>query len=146
MEENKMKKNIKKEIEKIMSFEKTTELMKTVCEDLLDKETDEEIENYIGDILNGGCENGTVSMLIYYSDTAEFYKKHKHEINKMLYEIFENYGSSDPKDLFGGKWDEEDPLVLDIYNQNLLAWFGFEETTREIAEKINLQSISFNND
>ena len=38
-----------------------------------------------------------------------------------------------PSDLFGDKWDKEDPLAQDICNQNLLAWFGFEETLRKIA-------------
>ena len=39
-----------------------------------------------------------------------------------------------PIDLFGNKWDKEDMLAIDIYNQNLLAWFGFEETLRRIGQ------------
>lgn len=35
--------------------------------------------------------------------------------------------------MFGDKWDEEDPLAQNTFNQNLLAWFGFEETLREVA-------------
>ena len=38
-----------------------------------------------------------------------------------------------PSELFGEKWDKEDPLAQDDYNQNLLAWFGFEETLRNIG-------------
>lgn len=38
-------------------------------------------------------------------------------------------------DLFGERWDSEDPLATDTYNQNLLAWFGFEETLRIIGMK-----------
>ena len=38
-----------------------------------------------------------------------------------------------PSELFGDKWDKEDPLAQDDYNQNLLAWFGFEETLRNIG-------------
>ena len=38
-----------------------------------------------------------------------------------------------PPALFGEKWDKEDPLAQDDFNQNLLAWFGFEETLRNIA-------------
>jgi hypothetical protein len=37
--------------------------------------------------------------------------------------------------LFGDKWDKTDPLARDSGNQNLLAWFGFEETARMIAGK-----------
>ena len=35
--------------------------------------------------------------------------------------------------MFGESWDKEDPLAIDIHNQNLLAWFGFEEALRNIA-------------
>ena len=38
-----------------------------------------------------------------------------------------------PSDLFGNKWDKEDPLAQDTYNQSLLAWFGFEETLTNIG-------------
>ncbi len=37
-------------------------------------------------------------------------------------------------ELFGKKWDAEDPLATDDFNQNLLAWFGFEETLRNLAQ------------
>ena len=37
------------------------------------------------------------------------------------------------KDLFGKNWDDEDPLILYTHSQNLLAWFGFEETLRNIG-------------
>ena len=40
-----------------------------------------------------------------------------------------------PSELFGDKWDNEDPLAIDYYNQNLLAWFGFEETMRNLAKE-----------
>ena len=85
------------------------------------------------DVLHYGCQSGVVSHLIYYSDTTKYYTKHKEEINKLLSETLWECGINDPKDLFGNKWDNEDPLAFDIPNQNLLAWFGFEETMRNIA-------------
>ena len=45
----------------------------------------------------------------------------------------EQTGIHSPKELFGSKWDNEDPLAIEDYNQNLLAWFGFEETLRNIG-------------
>ena len=42
-------------------------------------------------------------------------------------------GLYSPTELFGDKWDKEDPLAQDDFNQNLLAWFGFEETLRNIG-------------
>lgn len=89
--------------------------------------------NIFKDVLYYGCQSGTVGFLIYYSDTQRFYKQYKSEINRLLYEAFGGIGSHDPKHLFGEKWDEEDPLAEDCYNQNLLAWFGFEETLRDLG-------------
>lgn len=89
--------------------------------------------NIFKDVLYYGCQSGTVGFLIYYSDTKRFYKQYKTEINRLLYEVFGGIGSHDPKHLFGDKWDEEDPLAEDCYNQNLLAWFGFEETLRDLG-------------
>lgn len=85
------------------------------------------------DVLYHGCQSGTVGFLIYYSDTVRFYKRYKTEIDTLLYELMEDTGLHAPSELFGDKWDKEDPLANDVYNQNLLAWFGFEETMRSIG-------------
>ena len=85
------------------------------------------------DVLHYGCQSGIVGELIYYSDTVRFYKQYRQEINELLYRLMEEMGSYAPSDLFGDKWDKEDPLAQDTYNQNLLAWFGFEETLRNIG-------------
>ena len=85
------------------------------------------------DVLHYGCQSGIVGELIYYSDTVRFYKQYRQEINELLYRLMEEMGSYAPYDLFGDKWDKEDPLAQDDYNQNLLAWFGFEETLRAIG-------------
>ena len=85
------------------------------------------------DVLNYGCQSGIVGELIYYSDTVRFYKQYKEEINGLLYDAMNGTGIYSPSELFGNKWDKEDPLAQDTYNQNLLAWFGFEETLRNIG-------------
>ena len=90
------------------------------------------------DVLNYGCQSGAVGFLIYYSDTIAFYKQYRDEINELLYCLMDGTGLYSMKDLFGNKWDEEDPLALEDYNQNLLAWFGFEETLRNIARNFEL--------
>ena len=86
-----------------------------------------------------GCQSGIVGELIYYADTVRFYKQYRQEINELLYRIMEEMGSYAPADLFGDKWDKEDPLAQDTYNQNLLAWFGFEETLRAVG--YNFESL-----
>lgn len=91
------------------------------------------------DVLYYGCQSGAVGFLIYYSDTTRFYKQYKSEIDTLLYETMESTGLYAPTQLFGDKWDKEDPLANDDYNQNLLAWFGFEETLRNIG--VNFEEL-----
>lgn len=87
------------------------------------------------DVLYHGCQSGVVGFLIWYTDTTRFYKQYKSEIDTLLYEVMESTGLYSPTQLFGDKWDKEDPLANSDYNQNLLAWFGFEETLRNIGNK-----------
>ena len=89
--------------------------------------------NIFKDVLYHGCQSGMVGFLIYYSDTVRFYKQYRQEIDDLLYEMMEETGLYAPTELFGKKWDKEDPLGRDDYNQNLLAWFGFEETLRKLG-------------
>lgn len=91
------------------------------------------------DVLHYGCQSGIVGELIYYSDTVRFYKQYRQEINELLYRLMAGTGSYAPSDLFGDKWNKEDPLAQDDYNQNLLAWFGFEETLRAVG--YNFESL-----
>jgi len=78
--------------------------------------------------------NLQVGFLIYYHNTVAFYKKYQDEINKLLSDAMNDSGLYDLSELFGDKWDKEDPLIRDCSNQNLLAWFGFEETLRNIGQ------------
>ena len=96
---------------------------------------DDGYEGAFKDLFYGGCESGMVSDLIYYSDTVKFYKKHRREIHELLRETMEGTGAKSPADLFGDKWERDDPMADDTNNQNLLAWFGFEEAARILASK-----------
>lgn len=97
-----------------------------------------EIKGVLLDLVQGGCASGMVSHLIYYVDTIVFYNTHQSEINELLAETATNSGIQ-PAELFGDKWDKNDPLALGEHNQNLLAWFGFEETAQQIAQKLNIE-------
>jgi len=90
------------------------------------------------DVLHYGCVSGMVGFLIYYSDTIPFYKKHQDEINEMLHEFMWEIGSYNPKDVFGKNWDEEDPLCIETHNQNLMAWYGFEEALRKVGRNFEV--------
>lgn len=85
------------------------------------------------DVLEHGCISGIVGSLIYYSDTVPFYQEHKEEINEMLYNTLEGMGNHSLPELFGDNWYKDDPLAIYDENQNLLAWFGFEEMLRKIG-------------
>ena len=76
-----------------------------------------------------------IGSLIYYDDTTKFFENYKEEINDILSEHINDSGLS-INELFGNKYDNDDPLNLDYSNQNLLAWFGFEETSNKLYEEI----------
>ena len=121
-------KNIKKE--------SNSKLTKEVCNYVIDRWHDYDNKRHIfTDVLNYGCQSGVVGSLIYYSDTVAFYNRHKEKINNLLYVEMSACGIYSPSDLFGDKWDKEDMLCIDTFNQNLLAWFGFEETLRNIGRE-----------
>lgn len=119
---------------KIIKRKADNELTKRVCDYVIDEWNDYNDKKHIfTDVLYHGCQSGMVGFLIWYSDTTAFYKKYIEEINTLLYNVQSSTGLYGMKDLFGKKWDEEDPLAIEDYNQNLLAWFGFEETLRNIG-------------
>ena len=96
---------------------------------------DESFIKGMEDLQKYGCISGMISSLIYYDDTNKFYDKYKNEINELLGNLIEGTGLS-IQELFGDKFDNEDPLVLDYSNKNLLAWFGFEETANSLYEQV----------
>ena len=111
-------------------------LTRRVCNYVIDRWGDYSDKKHIfTDVLHYGCQSGVVGELIYYSDTVRFYKQYRQEINELLYDMMNETGLYAPSELFGDKWDKEDPVAQDTYNQNLLAWFGFEETLRNIGYK-----------
>lgn len=111
-------------------------LTESVTDYILDKwdEYDDK-KNIVTDVLEHGCQSGIVGSLIYYDDTTAYYEANKNAINGLLYETMDECGIYDLSKLFGDKWDKEDPLAIDVLNQNLLAWFGFEETMRKVARE-----------
>ena len=80
----------------------------------------------------GGCQSGMVCGLISYIDTVLFFQRNKEEINVLLATLKEETGDEILPILRG--YDDEDPLCLETNNQNLLAWFGFEEVAGTLQE------------
>lgn len=89
------------------------------------------------DLFEGGCQAGTVSELIYYCDTIKFYKKHQAEIGEMLGQACEESGLA-PAQLLRD-FLSDDPMAVETQNQNLLAWFGFEEAARMVCDRAGIE-------
>lgn len=82
-----------------------------VIEDILDAHaTNEEIDSYITNVINYGCESGIVTSLIYYKDTDEFFIKYHNEI----FELLNDYKEA---------WDSYPQIDLD---SNTLAWWAYQ--------------------
>lgn len=97
------------------------------------KESDEP-EVIYHDLEVSGCSGGLVSNLIYHEDILAFFEKHKHIINKMLADLISDLDGLSPAEIFDD-WDREDPLALEKFNQNTLAWFGFEQGGRLMVNR-----------
>lgn len=98
----------------------------------------ENVQEILGNLQNG-CSSGIVSHLIYFSDTVKFFKKYKSDIATLLGDTMNQMGASGPAEIFGNIWDSSDPLASETNNQNLLAWFAFEETAFQLANKNGIE-------
>ena len=100
---------------------------------------DDGAKGVFNDLMQGGCQSGYVTHLIYYRNAVRFYKRHQWEIDVMLRDLLDDCGGS-PAELFKrAGWDDADPLAREDQNQNILAWFGFEETARKLYETARIQ-------
>ena len=122
-------------IEKIKS-ETSNRLVNRVCRYIISNwEYYDDKKDIFLSIMHDGCKSGACRDLIYYGQTKRFYEDYKHEINELVYKSdYDNLA-----DLLGSDWDVHDPLALEEDNQNLLAWFGFEETLINIAIKFGIE-------
>jgi hypothetical protein len=84
--------------------------------------------------LSHGCSSGIVEHLIYTSACVRFYRRFMSEIDKMYGEVVKEFGP----DFKLNPWDDDDPLAREDMNKNTLAWFGFEETARNLANRAEL--------
>lgn len=111
---------MKEKIEQLIK-ESENDLELYVLEDLKDQD---DPEGYLKDLLSHGCQSGMVSGLIYYTDTKAFYIKYIDEIEELKEEMEDSLG---------------EPLKIGTPMYNWLAWFGYEETARKIADKLGLE-------
>ena len=122
-------------VEKIKN-ETNNKLTKWVCDYIIRKwDNFDDKKDIFLDVMKYGCKSGACRDLVYHEQTIRFYNTYKYEISKLIYlSDYDNLA-----DLFGSDWDTYDPLALEEDNQNLLAWFGFEETLTNIAVKFGIE-------
>lgn len=101
-----------------------TPLKRVVIESLLDQD---DIKSYMSDILKYGCISGSVNGLIYFDDTKAFALKYFDDIVELYQCLADHLGN-----------DISNPM-LDNNPLNWLAWFGYEETVRELANELKLE-------
>lgn len=82
----------------------------------------EDCEAYLGDILRGGCQNGVISELIYYKDVYPFFQEYYLEIQELVLETQDEYGT----------------ITLQADIQSHLTWLAVEKVASTIASKLEL--------
>jgi hypothetical protein len=114
---------IRKQLQLILDTERN-ELVRYVVESILNINTeDDEIQNYVKDVLQYGCVSGIVGELIYYNDTHAFYDRFYDEIEDLRLEYLQQ--GFNILDLIGNS---------DLKNK--MAWIAYEETIRQIADEL----------
>jgi hypothetical protein len=132
--------------DKLKELAKGNDLKSYVANWILEKSQDYDqydertaIEGVLNDLFVGGCQSGIVSELIYYADTTAFYDKYEDVIWELLERQAEELGHSTPLELissFNGAKDVGNNTQF----KNLLAWYAFEETAREISYELEIEA------
>lgn len=89
------------------------------------------LKEVIEDVNQYGCQSGYIREMIWFSDTTKFFNTHREEIAELIETINDEIGTNILTEL--KDFIQEDPLCFEPHNKNLLAWFAFEEVTREIG-------------
>lgn len=87
---------------------------------------------YLQDVLNHGCVSGTVSSLIYYSDTEKFHDEYEDEIDSRIEEYLENTGEKFSDLVATINFDAWDIAQL----KNWKAWFAYEFVASNINRSL----------
>ena len=108
--------------EKMLEMEKESEGIKLfILNDLLNFDNDEEIKDYISDVLQYGCQSGIVTSLIYTKDTKNFVKTYLNECLEILDNVIQEIGKPS--------------FTID---SNSIAWLSYEETLKNLVMELDL--------
>ena len=91
------------------------------------------------DLFHGGCASGIVGELIPTVNCVKFFQRYRRDISALLAELIDSTGEGIETLFRNDVWDKTDPLAHESSNRNLLAWFGFEEAARMLADRQEIE-------
>lgn len=146
-----------KETRKIIAEMKTNRLAKRVIAEIVSDSKDHDGENMqerllsrLNDISHGG-QSGTISSLIYYTDTNKFFRTYKKEIVELAEQTADELGEqvlemvagfngldkqftqSEVAKVLYGNWQETDYHKM---VSNYLAWFAYETIAYNLQSQL----------
>ena len=109
---------------KLEEAKEINEVRDYVIDDILEYDSDEEMEARIKDLVTHGCSGGSVCGLIYYVDTHKFFDKYYEDIQEIINEYKDSTG------------------IFPEYKgdmKNWYAWFAFEQEAFNLANELDIE-------
>ena len=119
-------------------------MYKWVIDDVMDSDIssydgdsmDEKLKSRLEEIVEHGCQSGTVGSLIYYTDTVKFFDNFNDEIYDMVEDIF---GAESVLEMLQRHCELIDIVMGADIVKNYLAWMAYEVTCSNILD--NIESV-----
>lgn len=120
-----------------------TKLEKAVAHWILDRADDYggDPAGPLKDLFYGGCASGMVGELIATHDCVSFYERHQRDIWTLAIDQADAMGDANVFAMLGAVASGPNVGCMGDYDQvaNFLAWFGFEETARILADRVGYE-------
>ena len=116
-------------------------MYKWIIDDVMDSDIsgyngdtfDEKLKSRLEEITEHGCQSGTVSSLIYYTDTVKFFDNFNDEIYDMVEDVF---GAESTLEMLQRHCELIDIVMGADTVKNYLAWMAYEVTCSNILDSI----------
>lgn len=116
-------------------------MYKWVIDDVMDSDIsgyngdtfDEKLKSRLEEITEHGCQSGTVSSLIYYTDTVKFFDNFNDEIYDMVEDVF---GAESTLEMLQRHCELIDIIMGADTVKNYLAWMAYEVTCSNILDSM----------
>ena len=115
--------------DKLEGLRGISKLKDKVIDEALEHEDDDDIKSWFEDLLNHGCISGMVGKLVYYDDTIKFYDDYENEIEDLVDKMKDEFGYKSRPEFIASLNGSAESITQE---KNLLSWFAFEETARDI--------------